>query len=231
LALRKRLAERLAKLPRATGETPILDQIAIPATVITVSGFNLPEAQGLLPQLQGFPSFAWGTAAGAKAGQWYAVYYPHTIKGSTPVAIGRGRLGDIKLREIVRTIRDDFTNDTYCGKIGAGARDAAKTFSPPWPLDAIWGWFCDTFVYGAFFWAWKAGGLILNILWDTFVQTQIDKVRDAVNLRLYDLYEMWGFPTNMVPTPLHIRNISDSGFEFQSYGNTTTFWFAIGKRI
>lgn len=228
------MAERLSGLDHTIGETPILDQIAVPATILSVSGFNLPlaGAQGsFLQQFQGLPSFAWGTAMGTKAGQWYAVYYPHTIKGSVPVAVGAGRMGNISVREIVRTVRDDFTSNYYCDKVGAGARDGAKQLGPPWPLDGLWGWFCDTFVYTAFYIGWKIGGWILNLIWDSFIQKQIDNVRDAVNLRINDLYQMWGLPTNMVPTPLHIRNVSDTGFEFQSYGNTTAYWFAIGKRF
>jgi hypothetical protein len=178
-----------------------------------------------------------------------------------------------QIRQIFRVTRDDFNNGYYCDVVGGGARDRAKKLGPPWPLDIIWGWFCDTFVYTVFYVGWFFAGWILNVLWDSFVQVQIDRVgdsingiagdvntkvntqltqiqnsmnavigdantkinnqigaiQDAVNLRLNDLYNMWGLPTNMIPTPLHVRNATSSGFEFQSYGNTTAYWFAIGK--
>ena len=244
MALRKRIAERLSGLDRTTGETPILDEVAVPATVVAVSGFNLPLTQGLaqggiLQQLQGFegfPSFAWGTAVGNKAGQWYTVFYPHTIKGAVPVAIAQGRLTNINFREIVRVAREDygeqgdFNSDYYCKLVAQGARDRVNQLAPPWPLNLVWDFIVGGMVYWGFYAAWLVSGWILNVLWDVFIQKQIDNVRDAVNLRLNDLYAMWGIPTNMAVTPLHIRNASDTGFEFQSFGQVTCYWIAIGRR-
>jgi hypothetical protein len=62
------------------------------------------------------------------------------------------------------------------------------------------------------------------------LKSQIDYVTDAVNLRLNDLYAMWGVPTNMALTPVHIRNCTDTGFEFQSYGKTTVHFIAVGGK-
>jgi hypothetical protein len=60
------------------------------------------------------------------------------------------------------------------------------------------------------------------------------KTRDAINERmpeiLTELYEAWGVPSNMAITPLHVRNITSTGFEFQSYGETTVVWMAMGTR-
>ena len=197
---------------------------------------------------------------------------------------------------IPRVSRDDFNDAYYCDIVAAGARDRARQLAPPWPLDTLWGWFCDTFVYGAFYSGWYFSGWILNVLWDSFIQPQIDKVQDkimevvqnianvtwaqidkvqdalqgqvdevqsslqgqvdevqsslqgqvdevqsslqrqigavqdAVNLRLDDLYNMWGIPSGMIATPLHIRNPTNTGFEFQSFGSTTCTWIAIGER-
>jgi len=58
---------------------------------------------------------------------------------------------------------------------------------------------------------------------------QIDAVEDRINKRLVDLYEMWGIPKNIALTPLHVRNVTSHGFEFLSLGNTTAYWFAVGK--
>lgn len=91
------------------------------------------------------------------------------------------RVADITSKQIARIQRDDFNNDQYCKLVGGGARDRAKTLAPPWPLDMLWGWFCDTLVYGIFYAGWYASGWILNLLWDSFLQPQIDRVRDSIN--------------------------------------------------
>ena len=59
--------------------------------------------------------------------------------------------------------------------------------------------------------------------------SQIDKVIARVNTVLTDLYDSWGLPSGIIATPVHIRNLSTSGFEWQSYGGTTVHWIAIGK--
>ena len=302
--MRERIASRLSNLKSRGTQTPILNEVVLPAEVISVDGFTVPRLDAYSPQAIGdflnnftnFPSIAWGKAMGVVAGQWYAVKYPKTMTGAVPVVVGLGRLGSIitraidkvqdinlktiplvpdlnDIREILRINRDDFNSNLYCDKVAAGARDRAKQLAPPWPLDLIWNWFCDTFVYAVFFFGWLGGGWVLNVLWDSFVQPQVDRVRDsingiagdvnakvnaqltqiqnavnsvigdanvkindqinaiqdAVNLRLNDLYNMWGLPTNVVPTPLHVRNATAAGFEFQSYGNTTAYWVAVGK--
>jgi len=62
------------------------------------------------------------------------------------------------------------------------------------------------------------------------LKRQIDFVTDRVNLRLNDLYAMWGLPENIAVTPVHTRNETDGGFDFQSYGKTTVHFIAIGGR-
>lgn len=57
---------------------------------------------------------------------------------------------------------------------------------------------------------------------------QMELVADRVNLRLDDLYAIWGIPSNMSITPVHTRNETDSGFDFQSFGKTTIHYIAIG---
>jgi len=70
------------------------------------------------------------------------------------------------------------------------------------------------------------------------VQTALNKYRDniesSVNTGLGGilpaLYAAWGIPSNMAVTPLHIRNVTASGFEFQSFGRTTCHWICLGTR-
>lgn len=58
--------------------------------------------------------------------------------------------------------------------------------------------------------------------------SQVNQVRDRVNDVIRDLYRMWGVPVGYILTPIHIRNITATGFEFQSYGETTIHFMAIG---
>jgi len=59
--------------------------------------------------------------------------------------------------------------------------------------------------------------------------SQVDRVVTRVNAVLADLYDSWGLPSGVVATPVHVRNVSTSGFEWQSYGGTTIYWIAMGK--
>ena len=45
------------------------------------------------------------------------------------------------------------------------------------------------------------------------------------------LYDAWGIPRTMALTPLHVRNLTSTGFEFQSYGKTTCHYIAVGRRL
>lgn len=55
-------------------------------------------------------------------------------------------------------------------------------------------------------------------------------VNSGLNAVLPALYTLWGIPRTMVATPIHVRNVTDTGFEFQSLGKTTIWWLAIGTR-
>jgi len=63
-----------------------------------------------------------------------------------------------------------------------------------------------------------------------FTET-INNTTDNVNAVLKDLYAMWGIPENMALTPVHIRNVTSTGFEFQSFGNTEVYYIATGKHV
>jgi len=66
------------------------------------------------------------------------------------------------------------------------------------------------------------------------IDDRLETLRTRANDRLAGLfprlYAAWGFPVNMTLTPLHIRNVTDTGFEFQSYGMTTCYYLASGSR-
>ena len=70
------------------------------------------------------------------------------------------------------------------------------------------------------------------------VQAALDKyqvnIESSVNSGLGQilpaLYAAWGIPSNMVISPVSIRNVTSTGFEFQSLGKFTVHWLAIGTR-
>lgn len=79
----------------------------------------------------------------------------------------------------------------------------------------------------------QAGRLVNSINWaiaqtNSRINAQIDHVRNRANQTLRDLYAMWGVSEDVALTPLHVRNVSPSGFEWQSYGDTTAYFIAIG---
>ena len=59
--------------------------------------------------------------------------------------------------------------------------------------------------------------------------SQVNMVRDRVNDVIRNLYQMWGVPVGYILTPIHIRNITPTGFEFQSFGDTTIQFIAVGS--
>jgi len=68
---------------------------------------------------------------------------------------------------------------------------------------------------------------------NTGFETLRKNTQSAVNKGLAavipSLYDAWGIPETMVLTPLHVRNVTATGFEFQSYGQTTCYWIAVGS--
>lgn len=70
---------------------------------------------------------------------------------------------------------------------------------------------------------------------DTALGTMGTNISSAVNSGLAkvlpSLYDAWGIPKTMALTPLHVRNVTKTGFEFQSYGKTTCYYIAVGRRL
>lgn len=277
MALREIISRRLWPLRRAGIKTPILNQLPLKAKIlhmeIVQSSLDwrawmdeiLRRIRGPPPPTPKIPTIIKGLVRGDEAGRWYEVTFPRPLKNAVITATSNARITDYlkrviprvekqPLTEIVRIARDDFNSPYYCDLVGAGARDRAKTLAPPWPLDLVWNWFCNTLVYSIFYAGWWAAGWILNVLYDAFVQPQIDKVRDsihqhitaaftgvqeqidavrdAINERLSDLMTMWGVPygtdqATALTVPM-LRNVSDSGFEFLSLGNMDVWFTAVG---
>ena len=69
----------------------------------------------------------------------------------------------------------------------------------------------------------------------TAFNLDVANVQSSVNAGLAKLlpalYDAWGVPRTMALTPLHVRNITSTGFEFQSYAKTTCYWLAVGRRF
>ncbi len=61
------------------------------------------------------------------------------------------------------------------------------------------------------------------------IREQTDYVRDRVNARLQDLYDMWGLSRNLIITPIHVKDVTPAGFSFLSLGKTTVHWVAVGR--
>jgi len=73
----------------------------------------------------------------------------------------------------------------------------------------------------------RLSGLVDNV--NAATSDQVDRVIARVNAVLTDLYDSWGLPSGVIATPVHVRNVSTTGFEWQSYGDTTIHYIAIGK--
>lgn len=172
---------------------------------------NLDVIENLnLPDIQRRLVIQHGTASGSGKRQWYKVIFPRPIRNPAVVAVAEVRTGEIirkdiekisdivtktienipnisfsgipSIEDIPRIARDDFNSDYYCDRVASRARDGLKNLGGiPWPLSSIWGWFCDHAVYWIAFYTWKAGGWVVNVLWDSFFQRQIDNIRNTIN--------------------------------------------------
>jgi len=160
------------------------------------------------------PGVAGGVVTASQAG-WNLVEYSDPVTGQkvrftmkpAVVALAEVRSGDFlnisvptitipqisvpsvslpRTSQIPRIAREDFNTGYYCDLVAGKARDAAKALAPPWPLDIIWGWFCDTLIYGIFYFAMYGIGFIFNTLWDSFIQPQVDKVQGEIDSILSD---------------------------------------------
>lgn len=237
LLLRERVAKRLSVLKKSGAKTPLINEVPLKAEVIDAKSFDGSYIQEILNRIRGggtpgngvsVPTIVKGHLFGAEPGRWYSYTFPKQLSNVTVVANAKARTANWINTNIDRVTRDDFNSAYYCDLVGTGARDRAKNLGPPYPLDIVWDWFCDTFVYWTFYAGWLVSGWILNVLWDGFVQKQIDRVQTALNKRIQDLYQMWGLPQNLSMSTVMLRNITPAGFEFLSLGNMDVYFTAIG---
>lgn len=63
---------------------------------------------------------------------------------------------------------------------------------------------------------------------DGKITTQTTALQNRANQTLRDLYDMWGLTPGIAATPIHVRNITETGFEWLSLGNTKIHFIAIG---
>jgi hypothetical protein len=71
----------------------------------------------------------------------------------------------------------------------------------------------------------------LQDLFNTHIADLEGRINEGLGRILPALYMVWGIPSNMAVTPVHIRNVTNLGFEFQSFGKTTIHWICIGARV
>ena len=70
------------------------------------------------------------------------------------------------------------------------------------------------------------------------VQASLNKYRDNIETSVNSglarilpaLYKAWGIPSNMAVTSINVRNVTSTGFEFQSLGKCTVHWICLGTR-
>lgn len=70
-----------------------------------------------------------------------------------------------------------------------------------------------------------------NTALGTMASNVSSAVNDGLSKVLPGLYDAWGIPHSMALTALHVRNVTNTGFEFQSYGKTTCYYIAVGRRF
>jgi len=164
-------------------------------------------AAGIVRRILRMPSFCWGNAYGEVAGRWYKVSYPRTIENPLVACVGQVRAGDIITREIERIY---LTREEIESRIKESLGD--------W---GVFNWMRDAIAWGM--------SHPLKWMYDLIVGDQIDRVRDRVNMVIGDFYDMTGIRRGHVITPLHVRNVTSTSFEFLSLGKTTVWFIVIGK--
>jgi len=185
--------------------------------------------------------FAYGTAYGDKAGVWYRVSYGTSIYNPVVVAVAEARKTTIKTRTITKV--PDIKAKTI-PRISVTRESIERNIKDKLGDWGVFNWIRNAIAYGlSFIFKWVFDVIVgdqidyvqdkLNEVIRDFndkVNAQVDKITSRVNQVLKDLYDMWGIPKDKALTPVHIRNVTSTGFEFLSLGKTKIYWLAIGKR-
>ena len=183
----------------------------------------------------------YGSAYGDKAGVWYRVSFGTVIKEPIVVAVSEARGTKIKTRTISKVADIKAKEIPRISITRTSIENNIKKKLGDW---GVFNWIRDSIAYGlSFIFKWIFDVIIgdqidyvqskLNETIKDFnkkVNQQVDKITSRVNLVLKDLYRMWGIPEGIALSPVHIRNITGSGFEFLSLGKQKIYWLAIGKR-
>lgn len=229
----RRIFKTTAHLPL---KTPILDQVARPAEVLSVSVFSglgledwidrirdriqdiiRPNGGEPIPPAPKLPTIIKGLLHGSEAGRWYRYDFPRPLKNAVVTATSNARATDFLNRLIERLELPDPKE-----AVGNGCRDAMSAAIPD-----LFGPIKDALCNSAYTIGYLTGGWF-EWLWNILIQPQLDKVQDSMNLRLQDLYQMWGLPLGTALSSVMTRNSDDSGFEWLSLGEMTIQFQAIG---
>jgi len=254
MALREIVAERVSGVKKRLPGTPIVQEIPVPARIMSSALFTFPEVGGVVPTI------VRGKAYGEIAGLWYRVLFPRAVTDPSVVAIGEGRRGVIPKPKApaiaiasaevpaaakitipsvrtghVPTSLGRFTCGWAVASLTDGLNDMMVTLESVFSrLNEV----IDDLTAGL--------NETRNSL--TSLDAKVDDLRGKVNAALDKLrtntegsvnqglgailpalYAAWGIPETMTLTPLHVRNVSATGFEFQSYGKTTCYYIAVGS--
>jgi len=255
MALREVLADRVSGLKkRLPAETPIIQEIPVAAKTISSASFTLPGVEGIIPVI--VRGKAYGATPGlwyrvtfpktvtdpsvvavgegrrgvlptptapsiaiasAKVPKATSITIPSVRSGHVPTSLGRFTCGwaisglTDGLNDLVGTLEsvlvrlnqvvDDLTSSMN------EARNSLKSLDSK--VDDLRG--------------------KVNDALDELRRNTEGSVNKGLGIVIPALYEAWGIPEIMALTPLHIRNVTPTGFEFQSYGKTTCYYLAVGS--
>lgn len=184
---------------------------------------------------------AYGTAYGDKAGVWYKVPFKTTIFNPVVVAVSEAKTTKIITRKIEKV--SDITAKTI-DRVSVKRTDIEDNIKKKLGDWGVFNWIRDSIAYGlSYIFKWVFDVIVGDQIdyvqekvneviedFNTKVNEQVDKITSRVNKVLTDLYKMWGIPTDKALAPVHVRNVTNTGFEFLSLGKHKIYWIAIGKR-
>jgi len=255
MALREIVAERFSGLKkRLPGETPIAQEIPLTARVISSAMFTLPGVEGVIPvvvrgKAYGETPGLWyrvlfpraltdpsvvavGEArrgviptpkapaiaiASTEVPETARISIPTVRGGHVPTSLGRFTCGwavqglTDGLNDMVITLENALVRvNEVIDDLVASANEMRNSLES---LDA------------------KVDDLRnkVNDALDHLRRNTEGSVNSGLAGVIPVLYDAWGIPKTMALTPLHIRNVTATSFEFQSYGKTTCYYLAVGS--
>jgi len=243
MTLRSLLVERFSPLKkRLKIETPVINEVPAMARIISSAAIEFPEFLGKVPVM------VRGKVYGETAGLWYRVTFPRGVSEPSVAAVAEGRVGAIPSVSAPKIkVQTPVPVDIPVTVIPYVNESFPYLVSDiDWVRDQI----CKP-VNSVVASLYRVQGRINDAIGrinqgfaktkDSFEGTNTSisdlrtKTEDSVNQGLANLipslYAAWGLPSTMIITPIHIRNVTSTGFEFQSYGKTTCYYIAVGSRL